>query len=53
MTKSLIDFRIRGNFASSVLELRHTALASTGEFLWYQQLWRVSLVRLATILRSA
>jgi hypothetical protein len=53
MTESLIDFRIRGNFASSVLELRHTALASTGEFLWYQQLWRVSLVRLATILRSA
>ena len=53
MNESLVDFRIRGNFASSVLELRHTALRSAGEFLWYQQLWSVSLARLATILRSA
>jgi hypothetical protein len=53
MNESLVDFRIRGNFASSVLELRHTALSSAGEFLWYQQLWSVSLARLATILRSA
>jgi hypothetical protein len=53
MNESLVDFRIRGNFASSVLELRHTALSSAGEFLWHQQLWSVSLARLATILRSA
>lgn len=53
MTESFVDFRIRGNFASSVLELRHTALRSAGEFLWYEQLWSVSLARLAAILRSA
>ncbi|MGA2908720.1 MAG: hypothetical protein ABSE36_13540 [Terracidiphilus sp.] len=53
MTETLVDFRIRGNFASSILELRHTALPSDREFFWYQQLWGVSLARLATILRSA
>jgi hypothetical protein len=53
MTGSLIDLRIRGNFAASILELRHTALPSTREYLWYRQLWAVSLARLATILRSA
>ncbi len=53
MTESLVDFRIRGNFASSILELRHTSLLSTREFFRYQQLWSVSLNRLATILRSA
>ena len=53
MTESLVDFRIRGNFATSILELRHTALPSAREFFWYQQLWGTSLARLATILRSA
>jgi hypothetical protein len=53
MTESMVDFRIRGNFASSILELRHTGLSSSGEFHWYRQLWGVSLARLATILRSA
>jgi hypothetical protein len=53
MAESVVDFRIRGNFASSILELRHTALPSAGEFLWHQQLWRASLARLASILRSA
>lgn len=53
MAESLVDFRIRGNFASSILELRHTALPSASEFLWHQQFWRASLARLASILRSA
>ncbi len=53
IAESLVDFRIRGNFASSILELRHTGLPSAGDFLWYRQLWGVSLSRLATILRSA
>jgi hypothetical protein len=50
--ESLVDFRIRGNFAGSILELRHTALQSAGDFLWHQQLWSASLPRLASILRS-
>jgi hypothetical protein len=50
---SLVDFRIRGNFGGSILELRHTALQSAGDFLWHQQLWSASLPRLASILRSA
>ena len=53
MTESVVDFRIRGNFASSILELRQTALCSAGDFLWYQQLWSVSLAKLTTIVRSA
>ncbi len=53
ITQSLVDFRIRGNFASSVLELRHTSLPSAREFLWYRQLWGGSLARLAKILHSA
>ena len=53
MTESMVDFRIRGNFAGSILELRHTGLSSSGEFHWYRQLWGVSLARLATIVRSA
>jgi hypothetical protein len=51
--ESLVDFRIRGNFASSIIELRHTAFPSAGEFLWHRELWRASLARLASILRSA
>jgi len=51
--ESLLDFRIRGNFGGSILELRHMALRSAGDFLWYQQLWSASLPRLASILRSA
>jgi hypothetical protein len=53
IAESLVDFRIRGNFGGSILELRHTALHSTGDFLWHQQLWSASLPRLASILRSA
>jgi hypothetical protein len=51
--ESLVDFRIRGKFASSVLELRHTAIRSSNEFHWHQELWRGSLARLASVLRSA
>lgn len=53
MAESLVDFRIRGKFASSVLELRHTAIRSSSEFHWHQELWRASLARLASVLRSA
>jgi hypothetical protein len=53
LPESLIDFRIRGNFGSSILELRHMALQSADDFFWYQQLWSASLPRLASILRSA
>lgn len=53
MAESLVDFRIRGNFASSILELRHTALPSAREFFWYQRVWGASLTRLATIMRAA
>jgi hypothetical protein len=53
LPESLVDFRIRGNFGGSILELRHTALQSAVDFIWYQQLWSASLPRLASILRSA
>jgi hypothetical protein len=52
-TESLVDFRLRGNFGSSILELRHFALDSADEFLWHQKLWQGSLGKLASLLRSA
>ncbi|MGA2570978.1 MAG: SRPBCC domain-containing protein [Terracidiphilus sp.] len=50
---SRVDFRIRGNFRDSILELRHTGLTCCDEFLWHQQLWRASLGKLTSLLRSA
>jgi len=52
MSESLVDFRIRGNFASSILEFRQTAFISADEYLWHQRLWQRSLGSLALILRS-
>ncbi len=52
-SESLVDFRLRGNFGSSILELRQTELASFDEYLWHQRLWRRSLQTLASILRPA
>jgi hypothetical protein len=52
-SESLVDFRLRGNFGSSILELRHTAIASADEYLWHQSLWRGSLKKLAFLLRYA
>jgi hypothetical protein len=51
--ESLVDFRLRGNFGSSILELRHSALASADEFAWHQALWQSSLTKLASLLKSA
>ena len=39
---SVVDFRLRGNFGSSIVELRHTALASADEYAWHDALWRRS-----------
>lgn len=51
--QSLVDFRLRGNFGSSILELRHTALDSEDEFLWHRKLWQRSLQKLGSLLRSS
>lgn len=51
--ESLVDFRLRGNFGSSILELRHSALDSEDEFFWHQKLWQGSLEKLASLLKSA
>jgi hypothetical protein len=51
--ESVVDFRLRGNFASSVVELRHTALASADEHAWHEALWRHSLQKLALLFGSA
>ncbi len=51
--ESLVDIRLRGNFGSSILELRHTEFDSAEEFFWHQKLWQGSLEKLASLLRSA
>lgn len=40
--ESLVDFRLRGNFGCSVLELRHTGMCSFVEFDWQLNLWHNS-----------
>jgi uncharacterized protein YndB with AHSA1/START domain len=50
--ESVVDFRLRGNFASSILELKHMALSSAAELIWHQRLWQGSLKKLASLLRS-
>jgi len=50
---SVVDFRLRGNFGSSILELRHMALPTADEHRWHQKLWLGSLAKLASLLRSA
>jgi uncharacterized protein YndB with AHSA1/START domain len=50
---SVVDFRLRGNFGSSVLELRHLALPTADEHRWHQRLWLGSLAKLTSLLRSA
>jgi hypothetical protein len=52
LAESLVDFRIRGNFGSSILELRQTAFSSADDYLWHQTLWQRSLETLALILRT-
>ena len=52
VANTLVDFRLRGNFGSSVLELRHNEFGSLDEFFWHYRLWRNSLPKLASLLRS-
>ena len=49
---SVVDFRLRGNFGSSVVELRHTALASADEHAWHEVFWHRSLEKLALLFGS-
>lgn len=51
--ESVVDFRIRGNFGSSILELSHTGIGSRDEYQWHRQLWQSSMEKLACLLRSA
>lgn len=52
LAESLVDFRIRGNFGGSVIELRQTNFVSAADRLWHQTLWQRSLETLALIVRS-
>jgi hypothetical protein len=52
VANTLVDFRLRGNFGSSVLELRHNEFSTLEEFFWHDRLWRKSLPKLASLLRS-
>ena len=51
--ESLVDIRLRGNFGSSILELRHSEFDSAEEFFWHRRLWEVSFEKLACLLKSA
>ena len=49
-SESIVDFRVRGNFGASVLELHHIGFDSAGEYLWSQELWRASFAKLTSLL---
>jgi hypothetical protein len=49
----VVDFRIRDQFDGSVLDVRHSALASAEEYRWHRRLWRNSLRKLASLLQFA
>jgi hypothetical protein len=48
-SNSVVDFRLRGNFGSSIVELRHTELGSAQEHAWYQAMWTRSLEKFALL----
>jgi hypothetical protein len=50
--ESVVDFRLRGDFGSSVVELRHSELASADEHAWHEALWWRSLEKLALLFGS-
>jgi len=50
---SMVDVRLRGNFGSSILELRHTSLASAAEYFWQMSMWRVSFERLVHLVKNS
>ncbi|MDR3754170.1 MAG: hypothetical protein P4K93_11020 [Terracidiphilus sp.] len=49
---SVVDFRLRGDFGSSVVELRHIALATADERVWHEAFWGRSLEKLALLFGS-
>ncbi len=50
---SMIDIRLRGNFGSSILELRHTGLASAAEYFWQMSMWHASFERLVHLVKNS
>jgi hypothetical protein len=50
--ESVVDFRLRGDFGSSIVELRHSELASDEEHAWHEALWQRSLEKLALLFGS-
>lgn len=49
--ESLVDFRLRGNFGRSIVEVRHMRLTSIDEYHWHRMLWHGSLQKLAILMQ--
>jgi len=47
-----VDIRLRGNFESTTLIVRHTGFAAEAERAWHQALWTVSMRRLIALYDS-
>jgi hypothetical protein len=47
--ETMVDFRVRGNFGASILELSHTGFDNVHEYRWSEELWRVSLEKLTSL----
>jgi uncharacterized protein YndB with AHSA1/START domain len=50
---SSVDIRLRGNFGSSILELRHAGLASAAEYFWQMAMWRASFEKLVCLMKNS
>jgi len=47
-----VDFRLRGNFESTTLIVRHTRFAAEADCSWHKALWMVSMRRLIALYDS-
>jgi len=47
--ESLVYVGLHGNFTSTILELHHRGISSTGEYGWQQEMWNGSLYRLSQL----
>lgn len=47
--ESLVQIRLYGDFGRSTLRLHHDGLVSRAEYLWHQEMWEMSLAKLAAL----
>jgi uncharacterized protein YndB with AHSA1/START domain len=47
--ESLVQIRLHGDFGRTTMRLKHVGLPSPEQHLWHQEMWELSLARLASL----